>query len=118
MVWVGEREITMSRGWLVQYEDGSVICEEDMNWNKVPKKKNIKKVLLKWEDRLWSIDNQEHYTAPTKRGYVDISPAGHVSDQMVDSRAIGYYDVQGGCKVFLRVSEATGQMSWETVPCK
>ena len=36
---IGERNITMSRGWVVQFKDGAVICEDDMPWIKVPNKR-------------------------------------------------------------------------------
>jgi hypothetical protein len=117
MAWVGEREITMSRGWVVLYKDGTAICEDDMSWRKLPNKQEIKKVILKWEDRLWSIENQKYYTVPTMKGYHDISissAGASFSPQGVHSRTIGYYDVASNCKVILRVDEATGKIAWET----
>lgn len=114
MIWIGPREITMSRGWAVQFQDGSVVCEEDMSWNNVPNKQNIRRMILKWEDRIWSFDDKEHYTVPTKRGYVDVNGGG--ISQGVHSRTIGYYDVEAKCKVILRVDDATGRMSYETIP--
>ncbi|KKN03877.1 hypothetical protein LCGC14_1103280 [marine sediment metagenome] len=116
MVWVGEREIIMPRGWVVLYKDGTAICEDDMHWKKLPNKKEIKKVLMKYEDRLWSIDNQEHYTVPTTKGYHDISiSAGgaSISPQGIHSRTIGYYDMENKCKVILRCEEANGKVTWE-----
>lgn len=116
MVWVGEREIKMPRGWVVQYKDGTAICEDDMHWKKLPNKKDIKKVLLKYEDRLWSIDNQEHYTVPTKKGYHDISisaAGAQISPRGIQSRTIGYYDMENKCKVILRCEESSGRISWE-----
>ena len=115
MVWIGEREIIMPKGWVVQYKDGSVVCEADMPWKKLPNKKEIRKVILKWEDRIWSIDDKEHYTVPTTRGYIDVNSAS-VSSGGIHSRAIGYYDLENKCKVYLRVEEATGKMSFETEP--
>jgi len=115
MVWIGEREIKMARGWVVQYNDGSVIYESEMPWKKLPNKKNIRRVILKWEDRLWSIDDKEHYTVPTTRGYVDVN-SGAISGPSTHSRAIGYYDLENNCKVYLRVEEATGKMEYETEP--
>ena len=112
MVWIGEREITMPRGWIAQFNDGSTICEEDMSWNSVPNKKDIQRMVLKWEDRIWSIEGKENYTAPQTRGFVDISPSG-LSYGGIDSRAIGYYDPESNCKVYIRVEEATGKMKHE-----
>jgi len=114
MVWVGEKEITMSRGWVAQFNDGSVIFEDEMDWGLVPNKKNISRMILKWEDRMWSLDNKSYYTVPTKRGYVDVRSSG-VSGG-IHSRTIGYYDMEEKCKVILRVEEATGKMTYEIVP--
>jgi len=115
MVWIGEKEIIMSKGWVVLYRDGSVICEDEMTWKKLPNKRDIRRVIIKWEDRIWSLDDKEHYTVPTTRGYVDVNSIG-VSGGGVHSRAIGYYDLEGKCRVYLRVEEATGKMSYETEP--
>ena len=115
MVWVGEREIIMPRGWVVQFHDKSVICEDDMTWIKVPKKRNISRMFLKWEDRLYVLDNQKYYTVPQTRGYYDVNSAG-IASSGVHSRAIGYYDLENKCKVMMRVEEATGKMSFETIP--
>lgn len=115
MVWIGEREILMSKGWLVQYKDGSVVCENEMPWKKLPNKRDIRRVVMKWEDRIWSLDDKEHYTVPSTRGYVDVNAAA-ISSGGVHSRAIGYYDLETNCRVYLRVEEATGKMSYETQP--
>ncbi len=115
-MWIGEQEIKMDRGWIVQYQDGHLILENEMHWRKVPNKRDIRKVFLKWEDRIWSIENQENYTVPTRRGYVDISPSGAIGNEGVHSRTIGYYDTENKCKVIMRVVEATGQMAYETIP--
>ncbi len=112
MIWIGEREITMLRGWVVQFNDGSAICEEDMPWISVPNKKEIKRMVLKWEDRIWSIEGKDNYIVPQTRGFVDIS-AGGVSYGGIDSRAIGYYDKEAKCKVLIRVEEQTGKMKHE-----
>jgi len=115
MVWIGEKEIKMRRGWVVQYKDGTVICEDEMPWNKVPNKKEIRRVILKWEDRTWSLDDKEHYTVPKIRGYVDVNSAG-VANEGINSRTIGYYDLEEKCRVMVRVDETTGRMNYETEP--
>lgn len=115
MVWIGEREITMPKGWIVQYKDGSVICEDDMAWKKLPNKRDIRRVILKWEDRIWSLDDKEHYTVPTKRGFINVN-SGNISGPQIDSRAIGYYDLEDKSRVYLRVDEATGKMEYEIEP--
>jgi len=35
MVWIGEREIIMPKGWIVLYRDGTVVCEDEMSWKKL-----------------------------------------------------------------------------------
>lgn len=115
MVWIGEREIKMQRGWVVEYHDATVVCEDEMSWTKLPNKKDIKRVLLKWEDRIWSLENKENYIVPKTRGYMDVNSTG-VSSQGIDSRAIGYYDTEANCKVLYRVDETTGKMNIETEP--
>lgn len=111
---VGSTDVSMKRGWIVQYHDGSVICEDDMPWVKVPKKRNIRKMILKWDDRFWSLENKENYTVPKKRGYIDVNLGG--SSQGIHSRTIGYYDMEEKCKVILRVEEDTGKMEYEIEP--
>ena len=117
MIWIGEKEIKMKRGWVAQYKDGSTVCEDEMPWNKLPNKKEIRRVILKWEDRMWSFDDKEHYTVPKTRGYMDVNSAG-TGGQGIHSRTIGYYDLEEQCKVMMRVDEATGKMSYETEPFK
>ena len=112
MIWIGEKEITMPRGWVVQYKDGSTVCEDDMPWGKVPNKREIQRMILKWEDRMWSIDDKENYTVPSKRGYIDVNTVGF-GKQGIHSRTIGYYDLAEKCKVIMRVEEDTGKMSYE-----
>lgn len=112
---VGDRQITMRRGWVVQYLDGTVHCEEDMHWSKLPNKKDLKRVVLKWDDRFWEVSGKEHYVAPSLREFIDVQ-AGGVSPQQVHSRTIGYYDLEEKCKVILRVEEATGKANYEIIP--
>ena len=109
---IGDRNITMRRGWIAQFNDGSIVCEDDMPWMKVSKKKNIVKMMLKWEDRIWSIENKRAYTVPKKRAFIDVNLGG--SSQGIHSRTIGYYDTEKGGKVIMRVEEATGKMTYET----
>lgn len=110
MIWIGEREIIMPRGWVVQYKDGSIICENEMPWGKVPNKREIARMYLKWEDRMWSLDDKENYTAPGRREYFE----PNTGRRGLHSRTIGYYDTEGKCRVLMRVEETTGRMSYET----
>jgi len=111
---VGDVDVRMKRGWIVQFHDGTVITEDQMQWIKVPKKKNIQRMILKWEDRIWDLCDKEHYIVPKKKGYVDVSTGG--TSQGIHSRTIGYYDMEEKCKVIIRVDEATGQMNYDLEP--
>lgn len=111
---VGSKDINMNRGWIAVFDDGQVICEDDMPWVKVPEKKRIVKMILKWDDRFWSFDNKDHYAVPKKRGYIDVNLGG--ATQGIHSRTIGYYDLEEKCKVVLRVEETTGKMEYEIEP--
>jgi len=111
---IGDRDVHMRRGWIVQYSDGSVIIEDDMPWNKVPDKKNIRRMILKWDDKFWSLDEKDYYTVPKKRGYIDVNMGG--SSQGIHSRTIGYYDMEEKAKVIIRVEEATGRMQYDIEP--
>lgn len=112
---VRDRMITMRRGWIVLYEDGKVFCEEDMHWKKLPNKKDIIRVILKWDERFWHIDAKEHYLPPSRREMVIIGTGG-VSHPITQSRTIGYYDMETNERVIMRVDEATGRMTYETQP--
>ncbi len=114
MVWVNGQHISMLRGWVVLYKDGTIICEDQMRWAKLPGHKNIERMFLKWEDRMWSIDHKEHYIAPKIRGYIDVNTGG--GSQGIQARKIGYYDMEDRCKVYMCVDEATGTMTYETEP--
>ncbi len=114
MVRIGDKEVSMSKGWIVHYKDGTVYCEDDMHWRKLPNKGDIRRVILKWEDRIWSLDDKENYTVPKIRGYMDVNTGG--ISQGIHSRTIGYYDTEEKCKVYIRVDEATGKMTYETEP--
>ena len=62
---------------------------------------------------MWSLDDKQYYTVPKNRGYIDVN-SGAPGEMGIDSRTIGYYDVENKCRVYMRVDEATGNMSFET----
>lgn len=104
--------MSMPKGWVVYYRDGSIITEYDVNgvqreWRKVPKV-NIKAVGLKWNSKFWCIHGKEHYIQK-KRGWVPVSFSGASAETTVQYRYIGYWE--GKNKVFYRVDENTGQMT-------
>jgi hypothetical protein len=109
---IGDRDIPIHRGWIVEYRDGKVLCEADFPWKKLPNKQEIRRVILRWDDRWWSFEDKENYVPPSKREVINITQGG-ISSGGIHSRTIGYYD--SDCKVILRVDEATGKATYETI---
>jgi hypothetical protein len=101
--------MNMQKGWVVHYEDGTIITEYDSNgqeidWKKVPKV-GIKSLSIKWHGKHWSIIGKDVYLQK-KRGWV-IPGTGMVAPE-VEFRFIGYWE--GNNRVFYRVDDATGEM--------
>jgi len=94
------------RGWEVEYCDGKVITENQMDWKKIPKL-NIIRLTLHFDGRQWSIDNKQVYF---QKKHASIIPGIKDSFQ-VESRSIGYYEDTH--KVFYTVNEHTGVMKME-----
>lgn len=102
--------LNMPKGWIVQYEDGTIITEFDRegnetNWKKIPKK-SIKSVSLKWYNKFWTITGKDNYLQK-KRGWI-IPVAGIDQHPNIEYRYVGYWE--GNDKVYYRVDEVTGQM--------
>jgi hypothetical protein len=100
----------MRRGWEVEYVDGTIIKEVQMDWKKIPKI-NIVRVTLHFEGRQWTLDGKVAYDQK-KRG----SCVPGVPDSFqIESRSVGYYDVINGdtVKVWYTVNEFTGKMIME-----
>jgi len=91
----------MDKGWIVEYEDGTVITEEEKHWHDIPKT-DIKRLSLKWGPKIWSMEGKKYYTQKKR---ATIVPG---SDPQIEFRYIGYYD--NGIKVWYRVEENTGRM--------
>jgi hypothetical protein len=100
----------MRRGWEVEYLDGKVINEDQMNWKKLPKK-GIIRLTLKHDGREWHIQNKSSYVQKKRASMVP----GVAKSFQVESRSIGYYDVIDGktCKVWYTVDELSGIMTME-----
>jgi len=107
---VNDDILNMPRGWIIYYNDGSIITEYDRdgnqkNWLATPKK-NIKALSLKWGNKFWTIHGKKDYLQK-KRAWV--TPViGVPLDPVVEYRYIGYWE--GGSKVFYQVNEETGAM--------
>jgi len=97
----------LEKGWIVEYEDGTVIPQFDNDgvetrWLRVPKR-GIKSLTLKWHNKHWTITGKSIYIQFCRAW---ISPG--MSEHVVKERCIGYWD--GPNKVVYRVDEATGNM--------
>jgi len=100
----------MRRGWEIEYENGTIIKESQMEWKKAPKT-NIVRVTLHYDGRQWDLNNKLAYDQK-KRG----SCVPGVADSFqIESRSVGYYDVVGEdtLKVWYTVNESTGKMTME-----
>lgn len=107
---INDAVMNMSKGWVVHYEDGTILTEYDFvgnstDWREVPKK-GIKSLSLKWYGKHWSIYGKDIYLQK-KRGWV-IPVFGLEQEVSVQSRSIGYWE--GNNKIFYQVDEQTGQM--------
>jgi len=100
----------MHRGWEVEYVDGRVINEEQMDWKKLPKQ-GIVRLTLRYDGREWNINNKTAYLQKKRASMVP----GVVNSFQVESRSIGYYDVVDGkaCKIWYTIDELTGRMNME-----
>ena len=100
----------MRRGWEVEYADGTVIKEKQMNWKKIPKV-NMIRLTLHYDGRQWDLHNKIAYDQK-KRGSV---VPGVANSFQIESRSIGYYDQDRGkpIKIWYTVNEWTGKMTME-----
>ena len=107
---INDEVLSMAKGWIIAYNDGTMLTEFDRNgvereWRSAPKK-NIKYVALKWNHKNWTIQGREHYLQK-KRGWVNPAVPGY-QEPNIQYRYIGYWE--GKNKVFYRVDELTGDM--------
>ena len=92
----------MTRGWLVELDDGKILSEENTEWKEVPKVK-IKKLSLLFDGRRWDLFDKQAYFIRTSASMVP----GVQESFRVEKRTIGYYE--GAEKVSYTVNEATGE---------
>jgi len=96
----------MRRGWVVKYEDGTVIKENEMEWKKIPKA-GIVKLSLLFDGKRWDLHGKPAYIQKKRASVVP----GAAESFTIESRSIGYYE--GNKKVWYTVNEFTGQMKME-----
>lgn len=98
--------MTLFRGWEVEYHDGTIITENQMNWKKIPKL-NIKRLVLHYDNRQWAIDDKQVYIQKKRASVIP----GIKDSFQIESRSIGYYEGTG--KILYTVDEWTGVMKME-----
>ena len=91
------------RGWKVEYDDGTVVYEGQIEWKEV-KKAKISTLKLLYDGREWKISNKQGYLQKKKGSMVP----GINESFRVESRSIGFYE--GKDKVWYTVNEDTGMM--------
>jgi len=100
----------MQRGWEVEYTDGKIINEDQMEWRALPKN-GIVRLTLRYDGRQWNIMNKVAYVQKKR---ASMAP-GIAKSFQIESRSIGYYDIIDGknCKVWYTVDEMSGRMKME-----
>ena len=94
------------RYWEVEYYDGKVINENQMEWKKIPKV-GIKRLTLYFDGKQWDIIDKPAYFQKKCASMVP----GISNSFQVESRSIGYYE--GTNKIMYTVNENTGVMKME-----
>jgi len=98
--------MSIRRGWEVEYVDGTIINESQMEWKKLPKT-DIVRVTLHFDGKRWDIHDKVAYVQKKRASVVP----GVQDSFMIESRSIGYYEENK--KVWYTVNEFTGQMKME-----
>jgi hypothetical protein len=98
----------MRRGWEIEYADGRVIKEVEMEWSRAPKV-GIVRVTLHYDGKRWDLHNKLAYVQKKRASMVP----GVQESFVIESRSIGFYE--GKHKVWYTVDEFTGQMKMEVI---
>lgn len=99
------------RGWEVEYNDGTLVNEEQTDWKKLPKH-GIRCLTLHYDGRQWDINGKAVYFQKKQGSMIPGIP----NSFQIESRSIGYYEED--YKVMYTVNEHTGQMRMETKEIK
>jgi hypothetical protein len=100
----------MKRGWEVEYKDGKIVNEDQVDWMQLPKKKDIVRLSLKWDGRQWDLKGRKAYIQKKRAMSIPGRP-----ETFIIARYIGYYDEGGVNKILYRVCEFTGQMTLQVI---
>lgn len=99
-------QMAIRRGWEVEYSDGTIINENQMDWKKIPKV-GIVRATLHYDGRRWDVHNKVAYVQKKRASMIP----GVQESFVIESRSIGYYE--GNKKIWYTVNEFTGQMNME-----
>ena len=99
------------RGWEAEYEDGTVINEDQAKWKEIPKQ-GMTRLTLHYDGRTWSLANKAVYFQKKQASVIPNVPGSF----KIESRSIGYYEDE--YKVLYTVNEDTGRMKMETKEIK
>lgn len=99
------------RGWEVELKTGEIIKEGEQEWGSIPRGEIVRLSLL-FDGRRWDIKGRKSYFQK-KRASVGFGQCV-ITDAVVESRTIGYYD-ENGKKVCYTVNEHTGDFKLEVV---
>ena len=107
---INDDVMNMPKGWIVHYDNGTIVTEYDRNgnqtdWRSVPKT-GIKSLSLKWNNKHWTIAGKDIYLQK-KRGWV-VPHSGVNQHPTIECRYIGYWE--GNDKIYYEVNEHTGRM--------
>jgi hypothetical protein len=100
----------MRRGWEVEYVDGKIIKEVQMDWRKIPKVGMVR-ATLHYDGRRWDLTEKIAYDQKKRGSCVPGVPESF----QIESRSLGYYDQVDGkpVKIWYTVNEFTGKMTME-----
>jgi hypothetical protein len=94
------------RGWEVEYQDGTVINEDQAEWKEIPKV-GMRRLTLHHDGKQWDMLNKPAYFQKKRASVIPNIPGSF----RVESRTIGFYEDQN--KVLYTVDEVTGKMTME-----
>lgn len=100
-------------GWEAEYDTGQIFKEGNLEWTSLKRNKIIRLSLL-YHGRRWDINGKREYIQKKKASIIP----GINNKVFIESRSIGYYDVENNCKVYYTLDVNTGQMKIETEDLK
>jgi len=101
-------EQIMRRYWEVEFKDGTIMREGQLEWKEVPKKA-ITRLSLFFDGRRWDLMDKEAYFIKHRASMVP----GIKESFRIERRTIGFYE--GANKICYHVDEDTGIFRLEVI---